>query len=63
MQTPSVPENSSEPERLLQAKLPASLVKRLRLLAVEQDTTVKDLLTQIVRDYLDVNRPTGGRMD
>jgi hypothetical protein len=59
MQTPSAPEDSSEPERLLQAKLPASLVKRLRLLAVERDSTVKDLVTQIVRDYLDANRPAG----
>jgi hypothetical protein len=41
-----------EPERLLQAKLPARLVKALRILALEQDTTVKGLLTRIVEEYL-----------
>jgi hypothetical protein len=40
------------PERLLQAKLPADLVKALRIHALEQETTVKDLLAQMVRDYL-----------
>jgi hypothetical protein len=44
---------AAAPERLLQAKLPADLVKALRILALEQDTTVKDLLTRIVQDYLD----------
>jgi hypothetical protein len=45
------------PERLLQAKLPADLVKALRIHALEQETTVKELLTQIVRDYLARQRP------
>jgi hypothetical protein len=44
---------AAAPERLLQAKLPADLVKALRILALERDTTVKDLLTRIVQDYLD----------
>ncbi len=45
--------SAASSERLLQAKLPADLVKALRILALEQDTTLKDLLTHIVRDYLD----------
>ncbi len=40
-------------ERLLQAKLPADLVKALRIHALERETTVKDLLTRLVRDYLE----------
>ena len=44
---------AAAPQRLLQAKLPAHLVKALRILALEEDTTVKDLLTRIVQDYLD----------
>ncbi len=43
---------AATPERLLQAKLPADLVKALRMLAVEQDTTVKALLTVILQEYL-----------
>jgi hypothetical protein len=49
------------PERLLQARLPGDVVKSLRLLAVERDTTVKALLTEIVRDYVDRQRSAGGR--
>lgn len=41
-----------EPERLLQAKLPADLVKALRIHALEAETTVKALLTRLIRDYL-----------
>lgn len=48
---------AAAPERLLQAKLPADLVKALRILALEQDTTVKDLLTRIVQEYLDRQSP------
>jgi hypothetical protein len=47
-------------ERLLQAKLPARLVKALRILALEQDTTVKALLTRLVEDYLAKRRRAGG---
>jgi hypothetical protein len=61
MRTPTVTKNSGEAERLLQARLPAHLVKALRLLAVEQDTTLKELLTQIVQEYVGRSRPTGGR--
>ena len=42
----------AEPERLLQAKLPADLVKALRIHALERETTVKDLLTRLIREYL-----------
>ena len=52
---------AAAPERLLQAKLPADLVKALRILALEQDTTVKDLLTRIVQEYLDRQRGSSGR--
>ena len=49
-------------ERLLQAKLPAHLVKNLRILAVEQDTTVKALLTRLLEEYVSQQRRrTGGR--
>jgi hypothetical protein len=48
-------------ERLLQAKLPADLVKALRIHALERETTVKDLLTRLVRDYLERERSLGGR--
>jgi len=49
-------------ERLLQAKLPAHLVKALRILALEQDTTVRALLTRLVEDYVArQRRGTGGR--
>ena len=41
-----------EAQRLIQAKLPAHLVKTLRILALEQDTTLKDLLTRLVADYI-----------
>jgi hypothetical protein len=44
---------SAESERLLQAKLPTDLVKALRILALERETTVKHLLTQLVREYLE----------
>jgi len=50
-----------EPERLLQAKLPADLVKALRIHALERETTVKELLTRLVRDYLERERSLGGR--
>jgi hypothetical protein len=43
----------TERERLLQAKLPADLVKALRIHALERDTTLKDLVTRIVREYLE----------
>jgi glutamine synthetase len=49
-----------EAERLLQAKLPARLVKALRILALEQDTTVKELLTRLVEDYVVQQRRTSG---
>jgi hypothetical protein len=49
-------------ERLLQAKLPAHLVKALRILALEQDTTVKELLTRLVEEYVaQQRRVPGGR--
>jgi hypothetical protein len=48
---------SAEPERLLQAKLPAELVKALRIHALERETTVKDLLARLVREYLERQRP------
>jgi len=49
-------------ERLLQAKLPADLVKTLRILALEQDTTVKALLTRLLEGYVaQQRRRTGGR--
>jgi hypothetical protein len=51
-----------EAERLLQAKLPAHLVKALRILALEQDTTVKELLTRLVEEYVaQQRRASGGR--
>ena len=40
-------------DRLLQAKLPADLVKALRIHALERETTVKELLTRLVREYLE----------
>ena len=43
-------------ERLLQAKLPADLVKALRILALEREMTVKQLLTQLVQEYLERER-------
>jgi glutamine synthetase len=53
---------ATEPERLLQAKLPARLVKALRILALEQDTTVKELLTRLVDEYVaQQRRSSGGR--
>ncbi len=51
------PAPAAIPERLLQAKLPADLVKALRMLALERDTTVKELLTVILREYLAKQRP------
>lgn len=38
--------------RLLQARLPRHLVKALRILALEQDTTVEALLTRLVEEHL-----------
>lgn len=52
-----------EPERLLQARLPAPLVKELRILALERDTTVKELLTRLVREYLSQQRRGTGRRE
>jgi len=52
---------TTERERLLQAKLPADLVKSLRIHALERETTLKDLLTRIVRDYLDKQAVAVGR--
>ncbi len=49
-----------EGERLLQAKLPAHLVKALRILALEQDTTVKDLLNRLVANYVARRRRASG---
>ncbi len=49
-----------EGERLLQARLPAHLVKALRILALEQDTTVKDLLTRLVEAYVAQQRRASG---
>jgi len=48
-------------ERLLQARLPAALVKELRILALEEDTTVKELLTRLVREYVGQRRREAGR--
>jgi hypothetical protein len=48
-------------ERLLQARLPADLVKHLRILALEQDTTVKELLTRLVEEYVARHRRGAGR--
>ncbi len=48
-------------ERLLQARLPAALVKELRILALEEDTTVKELLTRLVREYVSQRRRDGSR--
>ena len=63
MPTPSsrirAPKGSSE--RLLQARLPAALVKELRILALEEDTTVKELLTRMVREYVSQRRRETGR--
>ena len=50
-----------ESERLLQAKLPADLVKALRIHALEAETTVKELLTRLIRDYLGRHRSQAGR--
>jgi len=50
----------AEAERLLQAKLPAHLVKALRILALEQDTTVKELLTRLVEEYVAQQRRASG---
>jgi hypothetical protein len=47
-------------ERLLQAKLPARLVKALRIQALEQDTTVKRPLTRLVGDYVAQPRRASG---
>ncbi|MBI4842524.1 MAG: hypothetical protein HY803_15935 [candidate division NC10 bacterium] len=53
---------TAETERLLQAKLPAHLVKALRILAMEQDTTVKTLVTRLVEDYVaQQRRGSGGK--
>lgn len=48
-------------DRLLQAKLPADLVKALRIHALERETTVKELLTRLAREYLERERLLGGR--
>lgn len=48
-------------ERLLQAKLPTDLVKALRIYALEQETTLKDLLTRIVCEYLEKQTAAPGR--
>jgi hypothetical protein len=53
------PEGSAE--RLLQARLPAALVKELRILALEEDTTVKELLTRLVQEYVGRRRKVSGR--
>ena len=50
-----------EPERLLQAKLPADLVKALRIHALEAETTVKELLARLIREYLGRQRSQAGR--
>ena len=52
---------AAAPERLLQAKLPADLVKALRIHALEQETTVKELLTRLIGDYLTRRRSLAGR--
>ena len=53
---------TGEAERLLQARLPAHLVKALRILALEQDTTVKELLTRLVAAHLaQQRRASAGR--
>jgi hypothetical protein len=55
--------DQGEAERLLQARLPAHLVKALRILALEQDTTVKDLLTRLVADYIAQQRRAAGEKE
>jgi hypothetical protein len=52
---------TTERERLLQAKLPTDLVKALRIHALEQDTTLKDLLTRMVREYLEKQTAAAAR--
>jgi hypothetical protein len=47
-------------ERLLQAKLPTDLVKALRIHALERDTTLKDLLIRILREYLEKQAAAAG---
>ena len=47
------------PERLLQAKLPADLVKALRIHVLEQEITVKELLTRLIEDHLARRRSRG----
>jgi hypothetical protein len=51
-----------EAQRLRQARLPAALVREFRILAPDQDVTVRELLTRIVREYLaQQGRPPGRR--
>lgn len=53
--------DASTPERLLQAKLPADMVKALRIHALEQETTVKEVLTRLIGDYLTRRRSRAGQ--
>ena len=53
--------DAAQAERLLQARLPGDLVKALRIRALEQDTTVKELLTRLVRDYVSRQAASSGR--
>ena len=41
-----------EPSKLLQARLPARLVKELRIVALEQETTVKGILARLIEQYV-----------
>lgn len=63
MRTPHARRNpgAAEPERLLQARLPADLVKALRIHALERETTVKELLTRMIREHLTRERSRAGR--
>ncbi len=61
MRKSAATDKTSEPQRLLQARLPAALVRELRILALEQDLTVRELVNRLVADYVAQHRRVGGR--
>ena len=48
-------EATSEPTAMLSARVPASLIKKLRIRAATEDRQIQEIVAELLRDYLEKN--------
>ena len=48
-------EETSEPTAMLSARVPASLIKKLRIRAATEDRQIQEIVAELLRDYLEKN--------